>query len=218
MGRFIFLLMQRILLILGLSLLLVSCQNESVSCKRIGVQAIGGVDQWLVDSIQSSIKVVYDFKNVVILPRISIPKSAFVNIKSPRYRADTLLRVLKRLKPDSLDYVIGILKEDISTTKRDEGGRVLEPKSKYLDWGIFGLGYRPGPSCVLSTFRIKTGTKELQMERMKKVCMHEIGHNLGLPHCERNKKCVMRDAAETIKTVDHVDLWLCKSCKENINK
>ena len=54
------------------------------------------------------------------------------------------------------------------------------------------------------------------MERLKKVCMHEIGHNLGLPHCEQSTTCVMRDAAEKIATVDNVELKLCEHCKARI--
>ena len=49
-----------------------------------------------------------------------------MNIKSPRYRADSILRILKREKPDSIDYLIGILNKDISTTKRDRKGNILK--------------------------------------------------------------------------------------------
>ena len=55
-----------------------------------------------------------------------------------------------------------------------------------------------------------------EIERFKKICIHELGHNLGLHHCENYDKCVMRDAAETIKTIDHVDLMLCDKCKNKI--
>lgn len=50
----------------------------------------------------------------------------------------------------------------------------------------------------------KTNLKAKYIERIKKICIHELGHNLGLKHCEFHEKCVMRDAAETIKTIDYV--------------
>lgn len=53
------------------------------------------------------------------------------------------------------------------------------------------------------------------MERLKKVTMHELGHNLGLPHCP-NKHCFMQDAAETIKTIDGVELNLCEECRDQL--
>ncbi|MBA3900556.1 MAG: hypothetical protein H0X62_10155 [Bacteroidetes bacterium] len=38
---------------------------------------------------------------VMVLPGKALPENAFVNIKSPRYRADSLLINLKKSKPDS---------------------------------------------------------------------------------------------------------------------
>ncbi len=193
------------------------CGSTSSAGKVIAVQGFGNIDAALIDTIKNTIEELYEFDRVVVLEPKDLPKTAFVNVKSPRYRADTLLRILKREMPDSIDYVIGILNKDISTTKRDALGNILKPENKYTDWGIFGLAYRPGPSCVLSTFRIKSASKSKFIERMKKVCMHEIGHNLGLKHCDKHPKCVMRDAAETIKTVDQVDLKLCAYCLSQVN-
>jgi len=182
----------------------------------IGIQPYGNVKQSLIDTVQQTIQQVYEFESVITLKHKPLPKSAFVTIKSPRYRADSIIKILKLEKPDTIDYIIGITTKDISTTKRDKHGEVLKPKSKYVDWGIFGLGYRPGPTCLLSTFRIKSENRNKFIDRMKKVCMHEIGHNLGLKHCKTGPKCVMRDAAESIRTIDDVDLKLCLTCKSLI--
>ena len=145
-----------------------------------------------------------------------LPKSAFINVKSPRYRADSILKILKRSKPDSIGIVLGLISKDISTTKKDLWGNVKKPAYKYEDWGVFGLEYRPGPSCIISNYRIKNANKNLYLERLRKVCIHEIGHNLGLKHCTHSEKCVMKDAAETIKTADQADLKLCDHCRANI--
>ena len=112
--------------------------------------------------------------------------------------------------------MLGLIAKDISTTKRDRYGKVKKPESKYEDWGIFGLGYRPGSSAIVSTFRIRHNDRAKFQERFQKICIHEIGHNLGLKHCEFDDRCVMRDAAETIKTVDQVDLYLCGYCRTQI--
>lgn len=39
--------------------------------------------------------------------------------------------------------MIGITQKDISTSK-----------GQYADWGIMGLAYRPGNSCVASYYRL----------------------------------------------------------------
>lgn len=57
--------------------------------------------------------------------------------------------------------------------------------------------------------------KKLFFSRLKKICIHEVGHNLGLPHCTTNK-CVMQDAVETIKTVDNESEELCAECRLKI--
>ena len=141
--------------------------------------------------------------------------NAFVNIKSPRYRADSLLIDLFQNRPDSIDYLLGITSKDISTTKRDSKGNIRQPKSKYLDWGIFGLGYKPGVSCVISTYRLNNGKSDLLISRVQKIAVHEIGHNMGLDHCE-TEKCVMQDAVETISTVDNEGFELCERCYKKL--
>jgi len=195
------------------ALLIASCTGEHQ--KNVAIQPYGSFDKALTDSIKASIEKTYAF-SVITLSPIELPKSAFTEVKSPRYRADTLIRMLAGNKGDQYDHILGLTLQDISTTKRDESGNVLLPKHKYKDWGVFGLGYRPGASCIVSTFRLNTTNRVLLLERLKKVCNHELGHNLGLPHCESSDKCVMKDAAETIRTIDQVDLILCNECKSKI--
>lgn len=191
--------------------ILASCVPKE---KRIGFQPYGEFDKALIDTVVNALASTYGYE-IIILPKRKIPKNAFVNIKSPRYRADSLLIDLKVNKPDSIDIVLGLINKDISTTKRDATGNVKKPESKYFDWGIYGLGYRPGPSCIVSTYRLNTTNKKLFFSRLKKICIHEVGHNLGLPHCTTNK-CVMQDAVETIKTVDNESDKLCAECRLKI--
>ncbi|MFP9118082.1 matrixin family metalloprotease [Flavobacterium sp. RNTU_13] len=143
-----------------------------------------------------------------------MPESAFVNIKTPRYRADSLIGIQKRNLPDSIDYVVGLTNKDISVP-RYENGKIKKPEWKYNDFGVMGLGYRPGNSCVVSTFRLKANNKPLFYKRLEKVVLHELGHNLGLPHCE-NPKCVMTSAAEKISTIDNANASLCDACAKRI--
>ena len=70
-----------------------------------------------------------------------------------------------------------------------------------------GLGFCPGKSCIVSTFRLRGKNRE---EKLFKLALHELGHTQGLKHCP-TKNCFMRDA----KGKDH---WnelngFCKRCK-----
>ena len=58
------------------------------------------------------------------------------------------------------------------------------------NWGIFGLGSLSGKNCVVSTARF--GNKHF--DRLSKVSIHEVGHTLGIPHCNSDVNCLMNDA------------------------
>ncbi len=188
--------------------------NEDGSKPVIALQPYGNIDANYIDSVAASLTKMYHSK-VIILETKALPASSFVNIKSPRYRADILIRLLKTQKPDSVDFILGLTNKDISTTKRDAFGNIKKPESRYKDWGVFGLGYRPGVACVISTFRLNHSSEKLFISRLQKVALHEIGHNYGLPHC-KTQFCVMQDAVETIKTIDKVNPQLCMKCTKKI--
>lgn len=206
----------RIISIVILLFFLLNCTSENINNKKVAIQPFENFDPKITDSIAEVIKSTYKM-DVTILPKINLPSNAFINIKSARYRADSLIKYLKYSKAGNYDYILGLTDKDISTTKRNNDGSIKEPQSKYKDWGIFGLGYRPGPSCVVSSYRIKKNvTQEKYLERIRKVVLHELGHNFGLPHCESGLPCVMQDAAESIKTVDNAPYHVCNECKNEL--
>jgi archaemetzincin len=182
--------------------------------KTIGIQPYDNFSPQLLDTISKALELTYQMP-VIILENKKIPESAFTNVKSPRYRADTLLKVLKSERPEQIDIVVGMTHHDISFTKSDSKGNIKKPVETYKDWGIMGLANRPGVSAVVSTKRLMVKSESLVINRLKKVTIHEVGHTLGLAHCD-TPTCVMRDAAETVKTVDLVMMELCEKCKKGI--
>ena len=197
-----------------LLLLLFSCKKEDPSLV-VGIQPYGQFSKAKTDTIAKTIAAFYQIKTI-ILPSKELYKEAFTEVKSPRYRADKIINIQKKNKVDSLDFILGLTSRDISVTKKDKWGRVKTPTYKYADWGIMGLAYCPGNSCIISTFRIQHTDPKTHFTRFKKVAVHEFGHNLGLPHCP-NKTCVMTDAVESVKTIDHAKLALCEECKEQLD-
>lgn len=214
--------MRNIVLLLVLTIAIFSCnkkegtQGGASHQKMVGIVVLGDMALSFKDTLNHVIKNTYGFKTIYLGTR-EMPGRFFIAIKSPRYRADSILRFLKTIKPDSIDYVVGLTDFDISATKKDPNGNILEPKSKYADWGIFGYGNVNGPACVVSTYRLKTNQKSLLYERVKKVVIHELGHNLGLKHC-KNNYCVMTDAVEKLSTVDEESTELCGECRKEIQQ
>lgn len=206
-------------LLIILSLLLYGCSNtvrkEMQQRKyQVGIQPIGKVASEQIELIQNALKKEYGFETTV-LPVMDPPKRAFINVKSARYRADTLIRILRDQRPDSVGIIFGLTAKDISITKYGADGAIKKPEYKYKDFGIFGLGFKPGTSSVVSVYRLGKG-KTLR-SRLKKIALHEIGHNLGLKHCP-DKSCLMTDAVESIRTVDTAKETLCEKCKTQIQK
>jgi len=210
-------LVKRFVPLLLLYLALINCSKVQIDFKDItvGVIPYKGISTRKIDLIAKAITDYYGV-TVKVLPQQGIPIAAFVTIKSPRYRADSLIAIQERNIPEGVGYILGLTEKDISVTKHDKSGAIKSPEWRYNDFGVMGLAYCPGNSCVVSDFRLKSGNKELQVTRFKKVVIHELGHNFGLPHCP-DKRCVMTDAVESIKTIDGAKPGLCAACKSKLN-
>lgn len=187
-----------------------ACHTRTAQKPIVALQPMSFESTEQIDSVKSVLERYYGF-SVVVLENTTIPESTFINVRSPRYRADKVLKYLNDIKPDTCDFIMGLTTKDISTTKWESNGKVKQPASRYLDWGIFGLGYRPGDASIISTFRLGNNP-DVALDRLQKICMHELGHNLGLSHCE-TYMCVMSDAAESIKTIDNEAKSLCSKCQ-----
>lgn len=167
-----------------------------------------------VDSIAVALMKEYGARVHIATP-LPLPERAFTAVRSPRYRADTLIAWLRGVKPDTIDHIIGLTDQDISHTKYAAGRTIKEPRSKYRDFGIFGLGYLNGPSCVISTFRLGDCSEQRFFDRLCKITVHEVGHNRGLPHCT-DQACVMRDAVERISSIDEAQRSFCAKCRKRV--
>lgn len=167
----------------------------------IGLLQYKGFDSSLVEFIKQETEQFYHCK-VIILKPVALPRFAFYAPRN-RYKADSLLDYQKRLVTSNIDAIAGLTHKDISTSK-----------DAIPDWGVFGLGMCPGQACVISTYRLSNASKTRAQlkERLVKVVLHEIGHNMGLPHCTNDIQCLMNDAGGTIKQVDQERKWLCKTC------
>ena len=99
-----------------------------------------GTDKTMIREIQSRLEERLH-ASVVLLGEKPLPATAFYKPRQ-RYVADSLLFFLKQCNEGRTGKIIGITHKDISTTKKP-----------HFNWGIMGLGYRPGEACVISSFR-----------------------------------------------------------------
>jgi archaemetzincin len=180
----------------------------------IGLQPIGSYDKEQLQFIQNELNEFFKTP-VVILNETAMPASFLNTSKGERYSADSLIRWLARNAPDSIYKVVGLTHKDIFTTKY-VNGEIKKPENAYAVWGIFGLGFKPGRSCIVSDHRLHTNNAQQFNHRLRTVVIHELGHNQGLDHCP-TKNCIMSDANESIHTVDNSSNLYCKQCNDQLN-
>ncbi|MBO9204116.1 MULTISPECIES: matrixin family metalloprotease [Niastella] len=176
----------------------------------IGLQPIGQYAPGQLQFIQKELHAFFKVP-VVILKGKDMPVSFINRSKGERYSADTLIKWLADNAPDSITKIVGLTHKDIFTTVK-ENGHIKGPAASYAVWGIFGLGYQPGRSSVISDHRLQTSNIPCFKHRLRTIVIHELGHNQGLPHCP-TPKCIMNDANERIQTVDQSGDTYCSLCK-----
>jgi len=174
--------------------------------KVIHILPLGAVHTEYIEEITSAIKKFYGYDCIVLPP--AKPTQDIMAASNMRYEANKVLK-----KYNSNDYLLILTEEDIAYPNE---------KRKEKEWGVFGLGNMPGTTCVVSTFRLRRTNgnlvpHELFMERLDKIVLHEIGHNLGLNHCTNDPVCMMCNTYGTIEEVDQERVWFCDRCKKQLH-
>jgi archaemetzincin len=179
--------------------LIFSCEKSKDNAVKNGeeitilIQPFEDIKPKQLSEISENIRKVYP--NIKVLKPIKFPENSYYQPRN-RYRADSIIQFLKFRTPKN-SVTIGLTNKDISATK-----------GKIADFGIMGLGYRPGSACVASSFRLNSKNRN---EQFYKIAIHELGHTQGLKHCPE-KTCFMRDAEGENHTDEETDF--CKNCKK----
>jgi len=164
-------------------------KDKEVFDKKIKLLPLGKINNATIKTIYDSLHQI--FPDMVLLKKEIMPSIAYTAPRN-RYRADTLIHWMNRRAKENEVY-LGITSVDISSTKNEVS-----------DFGIMGLGFRPGKACVASDFRVKVKSNFF------KIAIHELGHTAGLKHCPE-KTCFMRDAESYDPTGEEKEF--CKKCK-----
>jgi archaemetzincin len=166
----------------------------------IAIKPLGKVNEDVLrvvaDTIQGVLRLPVD-----ILEHELIPDEAFMEARN-QYNAMAILRHLNANYSDHYLKLLGI-------TRKDLGNPILTH--------VFGEAYLGGSAAVISYFRMYTGpdgnpvSREVFLDRITKVALHEIGHTFNVPHCHTGR-CVMR-ASNGIADLDDKLNYFCNYCE-----
>ncbi len=202
-----------ILIIVILAFSSLNCRKQAAfsmakngSNKIIAILPLDDFDMKQIDSVINEVARVYD-KRVILFHAIKIPIT-FISQETNEYSADSILTLLSKFQNDTIVEIIGLTNHPIFTTKQIQ-------HIPYLDDKIFGMSYQPGNACVVSDNRFKTGNRRMYNRRLRNVIIHEVGHNLGLPHCQNNK-CIMSIENGLYENLDLGNTNYCDKCKDKL--
>ena len=138
---------------------------------------------------------------VQTMPSIPVPPESFEARRNQYYSTKILKEMLGDVPQDALK-LLGVTGVDLCI-----------PILTY----VFGEAQVGGTAAVVSLARLRqehyglTPDRPLLLERLRKECLHELGHTFGLYHCP-SRDCVMH-LSNTVVDVDTRGGDFCSGCQ-----
>lgn len=172
------------------------------SIPLVAIQPLGCVDIALVRAAARHVAETFATR-VIVLEQLPLPASAYTAPRR-RYRGSKVLCRLEETTPARVTKVVGLMSRDLSDTH-----------GAIPDWGIIGIAELGKRAAVVSTYRLRRGSRALIERRMLRIVEHELAHAFGLPHCP-TPGCLMHDAEGSIRTVDRGTGCFCPACRRRL--
>ncbi len=142
--------------------------------------------------------------DVEIMNNMLVPEKSYDGVRGQYYSTKILKELISEV-PERTLKILGIIEKDLYV-----------PILTF----VFGEAQLGGIGAVVSPVRLRQeyyGLKPdnlLFYERIRKECLHELGHTFGLVHC-LSMDCVMY-FSNSVLDVDKKGREFCANCKESI--
>jgi archaemetzincin len=167
---------------------------------HVDIVPVGDVPAPIKRAASAGLRSVYGC-DVMLHDDRALPTDAYDESRG-QYRAEAFIELAGHV--GSAEKNIALTTEDLFYRRRNY---------------VFGLAYLSGNGSVVSTYRLRTAADGGRLdrseddvfgERVRKEVVHEIGHTLGLEHCD-DENCVM-NFSPTVREVDVKNQQLCSDC------
>jgi len=169
---------------------------------RIAVLRVGRVDLEVVRGVQVGLCEVFPGTICEVFEQLmAVPRDAY-NVARRQFLSSSILsRIWEYVESSGVDRVLGVTDVDLYV-----------PGLNF----VFGEAECPGRAAVISLCRLRSefygesSDRELLVERSVKEAVHEVGHTLGLVHCQ-DPLCVMF-FSNSIDDTDRKGPVFCERC------
>jgi archaemetzincin len=168
-------------------------QPVSVEGPHLGLIPMGKMDMTAVSVVAANVQAILGL-NTQIHPVQPEPEYAFL-ARRGQYDAGKILQALTA-NPDGALFRLAVVAVDIYT-----------PILTF----VFGESQLGGKAAVISLFRLQSKNRGETYNRAAKIALHEIGHLLGIVHCQ-TPDCLMA-FSNNLSKLDDQPLRFCQACE-----
>ena len=117
---------------------------------------------------------------------------------------------------DEVIEIVGLTHKDIYILKKEKNP-TNNPLFDHSVQPVFGFADFTGNCAVITDAMFKSTDTIVFQLRLRTSVIHEIGHNIGLDHCQY-MRCIMSEKNGRLSALDKSERDYCADCRKKLKK